>query len=91
MVEAEAASSKMGPEEPGGVILDRSPSEETPFDPVLLEIMVCPLSHAPLVHRDGRLLCYESRKSYRIENGFPVMMIEEAEEIPEDQIPEEYR
>ncbi len=64
---------------------------EPPFDPELLEILRCPISHAPLVHQDGRLLCFESRKAYRIEDGIPVMLAEEAEDIPEAEIPEKYR
>ena len=63
----------------------------TAFDPQLLEILRCPISHEPLVHRDGKLLCYASRKAYRIDDGIPVMLAEEAEEIPESEIPAEFR
>jgi len=61
------------------------------IDPEFLAILRCPLSRAPLVLEGDRLLCYESRKAYRIEDGFPVLLIEEAEEIPEDRIPPEHR
>lgn len=67
------------------------PRLDPPIDPEFLAILRCPLSHAPLVLEGDRLLCYESRKAYRIEDGFPVLLIEEAEEIPEERIPAEHR
>ena len=72
-------------------VAENASGGETPFDPQLLEILRCPISHAPLVHQDGRLLCYQSRKAYRIEDGIPVMLAEEAEDIPESEIPAEHR
>ena len=67
------------------------PHAEPLIDAEFLSILRCPLSHAPLVLEGDRLLCYESRKAYRIEDGFPVLLIEEAEEIPEERIPAEHR
>ncbi|MEE8142357.1 MAG: Trm112 family protein [Planctomycetota bacterium] len=61
------------------------------IDGELLEILRCPLSRRPLVLKGNKLYCYESRKAYRIEDGIPVLLIEEAEEIPETEIPEEFR
>lgn len=49
----------------------------------LLEILVCPLSKAPLV-LDGNTLVStdkETRRRYKIEDGIPNMLIEEAEEL----------
>ena len=68
-----------------------SPRPTPAIDAEFLAILRCPLSHAPLVLEGDRLLCYESRKAYRIEDGFPVLLIEEAEEIPEERIPPEHR
>lgn len=65
--------------------------EEHAFDVTLLEILRCPISHAPLVLREDRLICYESRKAYRIEDGIPVMLAEEAADVPVEEIPEEHR
>ncbi len=71
---------------------DAQDPEGSPIiDGELLEILRCPLSRRPLVLKGNKLYCYESRKAYRIEDGIPVLLIEEAEEIPETEIPEEFR
>ena len=47
--------------------------------------MVCPLTHAHLV-KDGESLVAcepENRLRYRIEDGIPVMLVDEAEPVPE--------
>jgi uncharacterized protein YbaR (Trm112 family) len=53
----------------------------------LLEILVCPLSKAPLV-LDGETLVStdkETRRRYRIDDGIPNMLVEESEELsPEE-------
>ena len=51
----------------------------------LLEILVCPVSHAPLV-LDGDTLVStdkETRRRYRIEDGIPNMLVEDSEELDE--------
>ena len=52
-------------------------------DPKLLEILVCPVSHAALREVDGALISTdpETRLRYRIERSVPVMLVEEAEEM----------
>ena len=52
---------------------------EHALDPDFLAMLVCPESHKPLVLKGNRLLCKESRKAYRIEDGIPILLIEEAE------------
>ena len=54
-----------------------------PVDPDLLRIMVCPVSHAPLKEVDGWLISTDSdtRLRYPIEDGIPVMLVEESEEM----------
>lgn len=56
-----------------------------PIDPALLEILVCPVSHAPLVEVDGALVSTdpETRLRYRIDGTIPIMLVEEAEEMSE--------
>lgn len=61
------------------------------LDPELLALLVCPLTHKPLVLRGDELLCYESRKAYRIEDGIPVMLIDEARPIADSELPPEFR
>lgn len=63
------------------------PQPPTPaLDPELLAILVCPISHGPLVQRGDRLICVESRKAYRIEDGIPIMLVEEATDVPESEL-----
>ncbi len=53
------------------------------IDPALLEILVCPVSHAPLVEVDGALVSTDpdTRLRYRIDGTIPVMLVDEAEEM----------
>lgn len=55
------------------------------LDPKLLEILVCPVSHAPLVEEEGTLVSTDpaTRRRYRIDDGIPVMLIDESEELDE--------
>ena len=58
-----------------------------PIDPVLLDILVCPVSKAPLREIEGFLISTdpESRMRYRIDGTIPVMMVDEAEQMSEDE------
>lgn len=49
----------------------------------LLNILRCPLSKATLVFHEGFLVSTdpETRRRYRIEDSFPVMLIDESEEL----------
>ena len=52
-------------------------------DPKLLEILVCPLTKAPL-HYDRtaqELVCKQSGLAYPIRDGIPIMLPEEAREL----------
>lgn len=55
------------------------------IDPKLMEILVCPLSHAPLEEVDGWLVSTDAgtRRRYPIRDGIPVMLIDESEELSE--------
>jgi len=55
------------------------------IDPKLLEILVCPVSHATLVEVDGYLVSTDpdTRLRYRIDGTIPIMLVEEAEELSE--------
>ncbi len=57
------------------------------IDKKLLEILACPLSKAPVLLEGERLVSTdpETRRAYRIEEGIPIMLIEEGEQIsPEE-------
>ncbi len=57
------------------------------LDPKLLEILVCPVSKASLREVDGYLISAdpETRLRYRIDEGIPVMLVEDAEMMTEDE------
>ena len=58
-----------------------------PLDPELLAIMVCPLSHAPLVQDGDTLVSTDpkTRRRYLIVDGIPNMLIDESEELSESE------
>ena len=49
-----------------------------PLDPVLLRILVCPADRGPLVVVDDVLYNPRLHKAYRIEDGIPVLLVDEA-------------
>ena len=53
------------------------------IDKKLLEILACPLSKAPLVLDGERLVSTDAgtRRAYRIEDGIPIMLVEEGVEL----------
>ena len=53
-----------------------------PVDKELLEILACPLDHAPVREEGERLICTQCGRRYPVRDGIPVMLIEEAE-MPE--------
>ena len=57
-------------------------------DPKLLEILVCPLSKAPLRYDAARheLISDRARLAYPIRDGIPIMLIDEARELDELEI-----
>lgn len=59
------------------------------LDPDFLAILVCPLSRKPLVQLGDWLVSTDeaTRRRYRIEDGIPVLLVEEGQEMP----PEEWR
>ncbi len=52
--------------------------------PDLKEILACPKCKGDLEFREaeGEIRCLACRLSYRIEDGIPVMLVEEARPIP---------
>jgi len=51
------------------------------LSPELLEILVCPKCKGDLEYRpepEEKLLCHACRLVYRVEDGIPVMLIDEA-------------
>ena len=59
-----------------------APAQEHPetcgVHPDLLKILVCPMAHAELKLEDGWLVCTRCGPRFKIEDGIPIMLIEEA-------------
>jgi uncharacterized protein YbaR (Trm112 family) len=55
-------------------------------DPRLLEILVCPVTHGPLVYDRVRaeLVSQSARLAYPIRDGVPIMLPEEARDLGDD-------
>ena len=55
-------------------------------DDSLLSILVCPADRGPLVLVDDELLYNPRlRRAYRIEDGIPVLLIDEARDVDDDE------
>ena len=60
----------------------------------LLDILVCPKCQATLEYYEGppeALVCRESRLVYAVEDGIPIMLIEEATALDESRYPPQQR
>ncbi len=53
------------------------------LDPVLLEVLVCPEDKGPLMWFESEQLLYNPRlrRGYRVRDGIPVMLIDEALDV----------
>ncbi|UXA04386.1 Trm112 family protein [Mycobacterium sp. SMC-2] len=55
-------------------------------DDSLLSILVCPADRGPLLLVDDELLYNPRlRRAYRIEDGIPVLLVDEARDVDEDE------
>jgi uncharacterized protein len=55
------------------------------LDEKLLSILVCPADRGPLLYVDGVLYNPRLRKAYRIEDGIPVLLVDEAIDVGADE------
>lgn len=54
------------------------------IDPILLSILACPVDKGPLLLVEGELLYNPRlRRAYPIENGIPVLLVDEARDVDE--------
>lgn len=62
------------------------PPPPAQVDPKLLEILVCPLTKAPLRYDAARqeLISDQARLAYPIRDGIPIMLVDEARPLDED-------
>jgi uncharacterized protein YbaR (Trm112 family) len=58
------------------------------MDVRLLEILVCPVCKGPLDYRKAaaELVCKPCRLAYPIKDGIPVMLEEEARQMPAEEV-----
>ncbi|MGD1174281.1 Trm112 family protein [Mycobacterium seoulense] len=55
-------------------------------DDALLAILVCPADRGPLLLVDDELLYNPRlRRAYRIEDGIPVLLVDEARDVDDDE------
>lgn len=61
---------------------------EPRVDPKLLEILVCPVTKAPLSYDAAKqeLISKAARLAYPIKNGIPIMLADEARELTDDEL-----
>ena len=61
---------------------------EARVDPKLLEILVCPVTKAPLGYDAAKqeLISKSARLAYPIKNGIPIMLADEARELTDDEL-----
>jgi uncharacterized protein YbaR (Trm112 family) len=50
-----------------------------PIDPALLEILACPVDHAPVTDAGSHLVCEACGRRYPVRDGIPVMLVDRAE------------
>ena len=62
--------------------------EPSDIDPKLLEILVCPLTKGPLRYDRAaqELISEEAGLAYPIRDGIPIMLVDEARALREDEI-----
>jgi uncharacterized protein YbaR (Trm112 family) len=57
--------------------------DNTPLDPRLLEILVCPVTRGPLIYdrERGELISTKAGLAFPIRNGIPIMLADEARQL----------
>ncbi len=55
------------------------------IDETLVSILVCPSDREPLLLVDQLLYNPRLRRAYRIEDGIPVLLVDEAREVGDDE------
>ncbi len=58
------------------------------MDAKLLDILVCPLCKSPLVYQKAaqELICKTDRLAFRIDDGIPVMLADEARKLTAEEV-----
>ena len=71
----------------GGEMTEKTEARNERPDPKLLELLVCPKTHAPLEYDAARneLISRAAKLAYPIRDGIPIMLVEEARELTEEE------
>jgi uncharacterized protein YbaR (Trm112 family) len=58
-----------------------------PLDPLLLDVLACPVDKGPLLWFEDEDILYNPRlhKAYRVVDGVPVMLVEEGVDVGESE------
>ena len=59
--------------------------DRKPLDPTLLEILVCPADRGPLTLIGDVLYNPRLRRAYRIDDGIPVLLVDEATDVGDEE------
>ena len=51
---------------------------EKPYDPKMLEALICPLTHSELILEKDELISKRAKLAYPIREGIPILLVEEA-------------
>jgi len=73
---------------------ETTPTSGAAVDPKLLELLICPLTKGPLRYDRARneLVSEQAGLAYRIRDGIPIMLVDDARPIDEaDVIPDAVR
>jgi uncharacterized protein YbaR (Trm112 family) len=60
------------------------------MDKKLLDLLACPVCKGPLVYLEAaaELVCRGDRLAYPVRDGIPIMLVEDAREIPPEEMNE---
>ena len=76
----------MGVKMPG---TDATPNRQksSDVDPRLLDVLVCPLTRSALHYDRARqeLISQQARKAFPVRDGVPIMLVEEARDLGDDE------
>lgn len=58
-----------------------------PLDPLLIEVLACPVDKGPLLWFEDEKLLYNPRlhKAYEVRDDIPVMLVDESRDVGEDE------
>ncbi len=62
---------------------ENSSEESNPFDPKMLEALICPVTHSALRYEPGKqeLISDAAELAFPIRDGIPIMLVDEARKI----------